>query len=191
MANKHVWRNTLILSVTWTISSYSFYYCEFYLRLIPTNTIYVQKMAMGFSDMAATLIFYFAATRLSVSKSFILLFGLLALSSLGLCITLGITKAEDLVELSTGLSVTLSILVIAMRIASFSSFAFNYSQVVELTPTLFTGLVFAIVNTVCRAFTILAPLIAELVPNSSWSCAVIAVGGMVMVPYLRMNTKLD
>ena len=151
----------------------------------------MQKVAMGFSDMAATVLYYILSTKLGAVKTFIILFALLALSSLSLVITLAVTRAEDTVNLSSTLSTILTFLIIAMRLASFSTFALNYSIVVELTPTLFTGLVFAIVNTVCRSFTILAPLIAELVNNSAWSCTVFAVLGMLAVPYLHMNTKLD
>lgn len=151
----------------------------------------MQKVAMGLSDMAATLVFYVLSTNLGPIKSFVILFSLLVLSSLALVVTLAVTSAEDAVSLSSHLSLTLTILIIAMRLASFSTFALNYSLVVELTPTLFTGLVFAIVNTVCRAFTILAPIIAELVGNSAWSCTVLAIMGIFTVPFLHMNTKLD
>lgn len=60
-----------------------------------------------------------------------------------------------------------------------------------LTPTLIIGLVFAVVNTVCRSFTIFAPLTAELLNNASWTCAVLAVCGMIAVPYISLNTKLE
>ena len=146
---------------------------------------------MGLSDIAATILFYLLSTHLGAVKSFVILFGLLAVSSIALVVTLAVTSAEDAVSLSSKLSLTLTILIIAMRLASFSTFALNYSLVVELTPTLFTGLVFAIVNTVCRTFTIFAPIIAELVGNSAWSCTVLAAIGIFTVPFLHMNTKRD
>jgi hypothetical protein len=78
-----------------------------------------------------------------------------------------------------------------MRLGAFSTFAINYALVVELTPTLYTGLVFAIVNTVCRSVTIVAPICAELLTNSSWTCTIFAVAGILAVDRLEMNTKLE
>ncbi len=60
-----------------------------------------------------------------------------------------------------------------------------------LTPTLIIGLVFAIVNTVCRTFTIFAPLTAELLNNASWTCAVLAIFGMIAVPYISLNNTIE
>lgn len=78
-----------------------------------------------------------------------------------------------------------------MRIASFGTFAINYSQVVELTPTMMIGLVFGIVNAFSRGLTIFAPLIAELMHNSSWTCTLLAVGGIAAVRGFNLGTKLD
>lgn len=62
---------------------------------------------------------------------------------------------------------------------------------VQLTPTLLIGLVFAIVNTACRAITIFAPLVAELVTNSAWTVTILAVIGMCVVPRFNLHTKLE
>ena len=126
-ANNRVWHNTIILCLTWTVSSYSFYFVEFYLRFIPTNTLYMQKMLMGCADVVATVIYYFMITRVGVVQSFLILFGLLAVSSIALVLTLGVTKAEEMRVVDAGLSAGLSIMIIGMRIASFGSFAINYS----------------------------------------------------------------
>ena len=99
IANKSVWQNTLILALTWTISSYSFYYCEFYLRLIPTNTIYLQKICMGFSDLAATLCYYYLNKFVGPVRAFKYLYSVLAIASLMLVITLAATGAEHSSEL--------------------------------------------------------------------------------------------
>ncbi len=84
-------------------------------------------MLMGCSDFVATLIYYVMITKTGVVQSFIILFGLLAISSIGLVVTMAVTKAEDLVIVEPGLSAGLSLLIIGMRIASFSTFAINYS----------------------------------------------------------------
>lgn len=95
MANKKVWRNTLILCTTWTVSSYSFYFCEFYLRFVPTNTLYAQKMLMGVSDIVATVLYYSLVTKIGMVRSFVIFFSLLAFSSISMVITLAISGAED------------------------------------------------------------------------------------------------
>jgi hypothetical protein len=78
-----------------------------------------------------------------------------------------------------------------MRIAALSTFAIGYSQVVELTPTLMIGLVFGIVNTFSRGLTIFAPLVAELISNSSWTCTVLATIGIVAVRGFNTGTKRE
>lgn len=84
-------------------------------------------MLMGCSDFVATIIYYVMITNTGVVKSFILLFGLLTVSSIGLVITMAVTDAEELLIIEPGLSAGLSLLIIGMRIASFSTFAINYS----------------------------------------------------------------
>lgn len=126
-ASSVVWQNTKILMGTWTVSSYSFYFVEFYLRFIPTNTIYMQKMLMGAADIVATAIYYLLVTKTGVVQSFLVFFVMIAVSSILLVIVLAVTDAEDAVVVSTGLSCGLSILIIGMRIGSFASFAVNYS----------------------------------------------------------------
>ena len=146
---------------------------------------------MGISDIGATAIYYFLTIYFGMVKSFGILFSLLAVSSLSLVIVLGVTHADDQEFITTGLSFTLSFLIILMRISAFATFAINYSQVVELTPTLMIGLVFGIVNTFSRGLTIFAPLVAELVSNSSWTCTVLAIIGIVAVRGFNLGTKLE
>ena len=91
--------------------------------------------------------------------------------------------------LATWLTAMLTICLLCVRIASFSTFAINYTSVVELTPTMLSGLVFGIVNTVCRSLTIFAPVIAELVPNPAWTVMVVGVVGVVCVQWFEKGTK--
>ena len=81
--------------------------------------------------------------------------------------------------------------VILMRIASFATFAINYNQVIDLTPTMMIGLVFGIVNAFSRGLTIFAPLVAELVQNSSWTCTLLALAGIAAVRNFSPGTKLE
>lgn len=84
-------------------------------------------MLMGCADVVATVIYYFMITKIGVVQSFLILFGLLAVSSIALVVTLGVSKAEEMRVVDAGLSAGLSIMIIGMRIASFGSFAINYS----------------------------------------------------------------
>lgn len=82
---------------------------------------------MGVADIVATAFYYILITHCGIIKAFMYLFGLLAVSSMGLVITLAVTNAEEAKNIEAGLSATLSILIIGMRIASFATFAVNYS----------------------------------------------------------------
>ena len=179
MATPNVYRNTIILSVTWSVSSYTFYFCEYYLRLIPTNTLYLQKALMGIADIFATLVFYLLMTYLGPVKAYTILFSALAIGGAGLCTLIAYNDTAPGAELPTWLTALLSISLLFLRISSFASSAINMSQVIELTPTMLQGLVFGVVNTVSRGITIFSPVVAELVNNGSWTCCIMACFGIV------------
>lgn len=139
---------------------------------------------MGLADVIAILSYLVMVSRVGVVHSFTYLFGLLAVSSLGLVLLMEANKASQEFEvLQPELSASLCLCVIGMRIASFSTLAINYSQVVQLTPTLLTGKVFSLVNTVAKSLSILAPIAAELLTNAAWTCAVGALAAIMAVPY--------
>jgi hypothetical protein len=128
---RRVFENTLILCVTWSASAYSFYFVEFYLRLVPTKTIYLQKVLVGFADIFATLLYFALVSHLKLTQSFKLLFNTLAIVSLALWFVLG-SIGED--EIDVVMSGWLTLLVMAMRVSAFATFALNYNQVLEVTP---------------------------------------------------------
>lgn len=178
MATPRVYTNTIILCVTWSVSSYTFYFCEYYLRLIPTNSLYVQKTLMGIADMFATLIFYLLTTYLGPVKAYTILFTTLAIGGAGLFILIALNDTEPGAELPVWLTVLLSTSLLFLRISSFASSGINISQVIALTPTMMQGLVFGVVNTVSRGITIFSPVVAELVDNGSWTCCIMAFIGI-------------
>jgi len=51
------------------------------------------------------------------------------------------------------------------------------------------GLVFGVVNTAARGISIMAPIVAELVNNSSWSVTILAVIGIFAVSELKKEEK--
>ena len=188
-SNKKVMQNTLILCTVWTSSAYTFFFCEFYLRFVPTNTIYAQKIYVGLADFCSTLLVYYMAKRQGFIKVIMWLFGLLIVSSISLVITLATSSASDPdADLSPGLAALLTCSIIGMRIASFASYV-CYVQLVLLTPTLLTGIVFACCGTVSRSLAILAPISAELMGNPAWTCAVLAFAGILALPHLHFDTK--
>jgi hypothetical protein len=87
-------------------------------------------MLMGLADVVSVVIYLVMVSKVGVVRSFTYLFGLLAVSSVGLVVVMEASKAQDLEVVQPGLSASLSLLIIGMRIASFSTFAINYSQVV-------------------------------------------------------------
>lgn len=51
----------------------------------------MQKMLMGCADILATGLYYILVTQIGMVRSFTYLFGLLAVSSIGLVITMAVT----------------------------------------------------------------------------------------------------
>jgi hypothetical protein len=45
------------------MSSYSYYFCEFYMNLLPFHDIYVLTVLIGVSDIIGTYSFYFLAEK--------------------------------------------------------------------------------------------------------------------------------
>jgi hypothetical protein len=83
---------------------------------------------MGLADVIAVVSYLVMVSRVGVVHSFTYLFGLLAASSLGLVVMMEASKAsQELDVVQPGLSASLSLCVIGMRIASFSTLAINYS----------------------------------------------------------------
>lgn len=147
---------------------------------------------MGVSDLTAIMIYYSIITYKGIVTSYTILFFTLAVSSLCLVLILAMKNLEDSeVKIKPLLSFGISISIMAMRISSFATFAINYSTVIELTPTLMVGLVFGIVNTIASFLTVFAPLIAELVYNSSWTVTILAGLGVWVVSGLQLNVKID
>ena len=79
-------QNTLILCISWTASTYTFFFCEFYIRFVPDSTIYSQKVFVGFVDLLSTVLVYHMAKHLDIITLFTWLYGLLIVSSLSLVI---------------------------------------------------------------------------------------------------------
>lgn len=50
---------------------------------------------MGFSDLAATAIYLFMISRVSMIQSYNIMFMIMAIASTGLVIVLGVSKAEE------------------------------------------------------------------------------------------------
>ena len=47
----------MALAISWTTSSYSFYFTEFYMKYIPVKSIYYLAVLMGSSDMVTTFLY--------------------------------------------------------------------------------------------------------------------------------------
>ena len=80
------------------------------------------------------------------------------------------------------------LIIFLIRLTSNITFNMSYLQSATAFPTLTTGLAFTITNACCRACTMLAPLIAESVPNPSFTIFIINLFAGLMQNMYRKNT---
>jgi len=57
LKNRVMLYNTVALTVAWSVSSYSFYFIEFYMKYVPVNSIYLLSILIGVSDIIASITF--------------------------------------------------------------------------------------------------------------------------------------
>jgi hypothetical protein len=71
--------NLLVLVISWSVSSYTYYFVEFYMKLVPFQNIYGLMILIGVSDFFGCIAFYFITNayihkqRLINQTSFVLM----------------------------------------------------------------------------------------------------------------------
>ena len=115
----------------------------------------------------------------------------MAVAASSLCLLIALNETNPGTDIPLWLTTMLSVCLLWIRITAFATSAINFSLTVELTPTDLQGLTFGIVNTVSRGITIFSPVVAELVTNGSWTCAIFAIAGIIAVQFMVMGTKYD
>lgn len=83
-AAKKIRCNTAILALVWSASCYTFYFSEFYVRYIPTNSIYLLKILTGFADILGSFLYSLSTKYMSTHTSLLSFFGISILSAFAL-----------------------------------------------------------------------------------------------------------
>ena len=161
--------NLLVLAASWSASAYSYYFVEFYMKLVPFQNLYGLAVLIGLSDLTGTYLYYYLVTcdlklnQTTIQKTS---FGFMCLFSGTLFICLSIS-GDDEESLWYGL------LIFLIRLTSNVALNLSYLQSAKDFPTGVTGLAFTITNAFCRFTTLFAPLVAETVPNPSFTISLL------------------
>lgn len=167
--------NTLILTLLWSTSSYSFYFTEFYMKYVPVQNVYYLALLMGCSDLMTTGSFNLVKRFITTKQILILGTLFLSISSLTLSISLFATNPSDIASIAFSMQVFFSVMVFGMRFFSGLTFVAVYFANGEYFPTLLKGAIFAVTNVAARLATVLSPLVAELMGNPSVTVALFGV----------------
>lgn len=165
--NRPMLLNTVALTVAWAVSSYSFYFIEFYMKYVPVDSIYLLAMLIGVSDVAASIAFRGLIQYVSSKK--IILFSYLGLALVSLVFALMMWVMSPL---SAKEKLILTVFIFVMRLFSSTSFIGVYYANNEYFPALFKGGIFAVTNIGARLSAALSPLIAEGMNNPAITIAI-------------------
>eukprot|EP00347_Sterkiella_histriomuscorum_P006682 403351837 len=161
--------NILILSLFWAVSSYSYYFIEFYMKFIPVNRIQTLSLMIGVSDVVCCVTFKFLQNKFEIRKlisvNYLLL---LASSSVFYVIMLIYPVPSDAVQY------IITLMIFGMRFFSAMTFIGAYQANNEYFPVLLKGGIFAITNVSARLSSIMSPWVAESMNNPAITVSVVA-----------------
>ena len=66
--NKINFRNLIVLMISWSASSFTFYFVEFYMKLVPVENEYLLMGIIGLADLFSLMTFYFMAKAYKYSE---------------------------------------------------------------------------------------------------------------------------
>ncbi|TNV73205.1 hypothetical protein FGO68_gene6950 [Halteria grandinella] len=173
--------NTAILAVLWSTSAYSFYFTEFYMKYVPVSNVYYLAILMGCSDLFTSLIFNLINRKLSTKQIIAVSTLLLSLSATVLTIAIWVESdiITDPADISLGLQVFFSVMVLGMRFFSALTFISVYFANNEYFPTLLKGAIFAVTNVAARLASVMSPMVAEWMGNPSITVAIAAIAACI------------
>lgn len=82
ISNKVYRVNTVALIISWGVSSYSFYFIEFYMKYVPVESIYWLSIMIGMSDVASSSTFNILLKYFKIRSLFAFFFLMLGVLSL-------------------------------------------------------------------------------------------------------------
>ena len=143
--------NLIIMVVVWIASSFDYYLLNFQMKNIKGN-IFLNTFASAISELPAIIISGFMYKKLGIK---ITLFSWFTLSFLGgICLLILGNSNEDLIP----------IFILLSKAGVTATFNMCYLANAQIFPAIFAGTAFGICNIGAKLTTILAPLMAEMVP---------------------------
>jgi hypothetical protein len=118
--------------VVWTVASFSFYFIEFYMNLVPTNNLYLLSGIIGTADMIGGCLFLFVVQYFSFKRVLLGVFALMTVASFALYGA--VLNLDPDAELSSFLNISLASLVFLIRLSATISFAMAYYGTAAITP---------------------------------------------------------
>jgi len=192
-ALKPVRCNTLILCTTWSTGAFTFYFVEFYTKFVPTQNIYLLQIIIGCADIVSSATLSIMLTKVRAKTSLLYILSTMAVASLTLYLSVGLTGYADFERgvdhIDLGLSLIFAGLVFVIRIFAHNLVSLSYYLNTSLTPPLLLSSVFALTNITCRSATILVPFVAELVSNPSILVTVNSTLTLIAVMFLKTDTR--
>jgi len=194
ISKPRVMLNIFIFCCTSTAGSYSFYFIEFYLKLLPSNNVYILMSILGLADTMNFPVWYFMVSRLSYKKIYGIIFGSLIASSFLLFTLVAYNDDRDIKagdEMPTARRATYTILIFTMRLMAQLSFSIHIFMMMRTIPTLLQGAAYQCTNVFVRTGNIFAPLIAELLPNPSITVTISCTIALIAAQFINEHTKTD
>ena len=141
--------NTIVLSVVWTVASFSFDFIEFYMNLVPTNNLYLLSVIIGSSSAHVIGGFFFLSVVQYFSFKRVLLgvFALMTVSAFTLYGAVFNLNPDE--ELSSFTNILLASLVFLVRFSATTSFAMAYYGTAAIASPQVVSTVFSITNVIC------------------------------------------
>ena len=179
--------NTIVLSVVWTVASFSFYFIEFYMNLVPTNNLYLLSVIIGSADVIGGCLFLFVVQYFSFKRVLLGVFALMTVSAFTLYGAVFNLNPDE--ELSSFTNILLASLVFLVRFSATISFAMAYYGTAAITPPQVVSTVFSITNVTCRTFTMFAPYIANTSSDPIIYVGVLAILAFISSFFITTDTR--
>jgi len=161
--------NSVCFCVTYSTATYVFYFVEFYMNLIPTDSIYSSQNVLSVADLLSVLTFSLVSKYFPLRWQFISASLGIAVSAYALFYKIKFkTRAfEPGDEVSDYDGYEYAVILLFLRLYGVTLYGLSNTAISTLTPTLLVGSVYSVINLIARPLASVAPIVAELIPNPS------------------------
>jgi len=168
-------KNLLIIIWWWSFTSSSYYLVSFFIKYFK-GSIYINSFLFGIASLIGVTLFSILINYISTKRLFILSFLMTFIGSLGFTLT---RNYESLVPL------WILLMVVSLSI----QFSLCYYTNVELFSPTFRTRIFSLWNIIARCFTVISPMLVELMDNPIIIISVWAVGMIMLATQLSPVNK--